>query len=1596
MTDRVVFMLIGASKRIREYLAEILISIGGELVAGANASANEMETHYWSRNRLAKIGSGEILAESLGVLDVAPTFEKRAGGAEFHVVDDYRSTRTLSEWKTALLSGRMTPYWIVCFDNTGLRTEDSEEALSWMRHITAAERSTRASRRLIVSENDLVLSPKSVVEALLRNASVPRDANLIERVVSNKPFKPSAGVGRGGPFLDRAKALFGAMQRIAEKSTSSDRALIEEITQFVQTAKVPKQVLPVFVKPSEVVQTSINSVDHIAAFMSMRKLNIANLRKVWDDCSSEITPEVASRLSVLLTIADSGLLSRVWNVEDLRSQIVVNKTFSLKTILGSSFNVILDHDWYLSAHPDVAAANQSPFLHFAQWGMEEGRDPSALFSTSYYIGQAEGPNTTKVSPLLHYILVGDKAGLNPHPLFSTDYYNSQKPNLEHDSQTGLEHYLSVGWRENKNPNPWFDTAWYREKYESSGLAHKNPLVDFIVSGAQLGRSPGPKFDSKWYLDEYTDVREEGTNPLIHYLLYGRHEERSPGPISIFDGLWVEKATAEKPRIPSSVQTRLDSTPTGDLLDYRSSAALRNGILGRRPKVNWVIQADNHGWAYGNNARRLIRQLMNFDHIFDGAPIDDGVNIYFDIRIFQKANVEAKAAVLRIGGPRPLQLSFGNDTNRLKAGLEGFDEIIALNNELGEKVADLHPSVSVIPNGVDSEMLSFGRPKVRRRFTAGFAGNISTSREREIKGYDLASAACAEIGIELKVATKGKDQIPSDEMRERFFDEIDCLIHPVGPGKEGSSNVIMEALALGVPVITTRHAGYHAEMMTHGKNILFCERSKASIVQQLLVLKSDPNRRESLGLAGRQFVSDHQCIDAIAARYDQIISRVSARNFGTSVCFVPFWENAAEFASGRLRCIQPTKILNRGLIGNAEMGYNPECVVVIVSQLASDETLKKLKKNKKRQFIIYDICDRYHADKRIVGGVKAADRFKEIVEIADLVVCSTSSLKQELAALNLGCPVSFIPDGIDYFDQTDSQLTDVSGPALWFGNPGRGNFESARWALDVIRKDIGLDIKIISRRRAFVKDADYRDHCEEWSSDAAVTQLKQGSFALISHASDESLKSANRLITAVSNGIPVIASNSPSCAELLNEGGYNNMIVSTKAQLVSAVRKLKNTEYRIKYINTMQSLVDKKFGTEATRFRYEKLLTGFSYRKSHARKLRVLYVSHNLQHGEGAPTSLMQTVLGLRDAYGFKPTVYCPIAGSLKENYIAEGVEIIAPEPHKKEKTLVNRVQREYNVEREKFTNILRRGNYDLVMCNTAKTLCYAGMANTIGVPAICVIRESSADHVDLSFCSGEMLEDSQWAISQAAGIVFVSDFTRMLWAKHHKLAPNTLIANGIDTSIWRSLREESVRDVRERIGLPKGSVIILSVGTITKRKGQSDILEAFLSLSEKARKKAHIVLVGARPGSYLEAMLSRLRTLDPSVRNRIHIVPETTDVGSWYRASDIFVLSSYNESYPRVVIEAMFFGLPCVVTDVFGTKEQVVPNVSGLFYTPGDIETLTGHLESLIKRKAARSNFGRSAEKRFWELTTYEEMVHQYACILQNVAQSKPRKAEML
>lgn len=141
---------------------------------------------------------------------------------------------------------------------------------------------------------------------------------------------------------------------------------------------------------------------------------------------------------------------------------------------------------------------------------------------------------------------------------------------------------------------------------------------------------------------------------------------------------------------------------------------------------------------------------------------------------------------------------------------------------------------------------------------------------------------------------------------------------------------------------------------------------------------------------------------------------------------------------------------------------------------------------------------------------------------------------------------------------------------------------------------------------------------------------------------------------------------------------------------------------------------------------------------------------------------------------------------------------------------------------------------------------------------------------------------------------------------------------------------------RERVGVPADAVLLLFVGRIQPLKAPDVLLRATAELIEadpSLRARLVVAVVGGPSGSGLDEpeALNQLRDqlgLTTVVRFE---PPAVQDIlVDWYRAADVVVVPSYNESFGLVALEAQACGTPVVAAAVGGLHTAVAHGVSGI------------------------------------------------------------------
>ena len=202
-------------------------------------------------------------------------------------------------------------------------------------------------------------------------------------------------------------------------------------------------------------------------------------------------------------------------------------------------------------------------------------------------------------------------------------------------------------------------------------------------------------------------------------------------------------------------------------------------------------------------------------------------------------------------------------------------------------------------------------------------------------------------------------------------------------------------------------------------------------------------------------------------------------------------------------------------------------------------------------------------------------------------------------------------------------------------------------------------------------------------------------------------------------------------------------------------------------------------------------------------------------------------------------------------------------------------------------------------------------------------------------------------LATATRIFSVSDSLRRLALELGASPGKTeVVGNGVDTRVFHPVDRHAAR---QKFGLPDEAKVLISVGGLVERKGMHRVIEALPALLKRHTDLHYLIVGGASPEgdmrAELEAQAARLK-----VRDRVHFLGALPPVElKWpLSAADVFVLSTRNEGWANVFLEAMACGLPVVSTDVGGNAEVVCRPELGRIVPFGDAPALERALDDAL------------------------------------------------
>ncbi len=228
-------------------------------------------------------------------------------------------------------------------------------------------------------------------------------------------------------------------------------------------------------------------------------------------------------------------------------------------------------------------------------------------------------------------------------------------------------------------------------------------------------------------------------------------------------------------------------------------------------------------------------------------------------------------------------------------------------------------------------------------------------------------------------------------------------------------------------------------------------------------------------------------------------------------------------------------------------------------------------------------------------------------------------------------------------------------------------------------------------------------------------------------------------------------------------------------------------------------------------------------------------------------------------------------------------------------------------------------------------------------------------------------------------VIAVSAHTKKDTVEHLAIASQkiTVVPNAVDPT-FRLLSTDQTDSFREQMGLDRGTLCLLNVGSNNARKNVLTILKVLASLKDQGL-SAHFWKVGADFDLEQQTYIKRHQLEDLTTYLG---QPDEDKLVQIYNAADILVAPSLYEGFGLTLLEAMACGTAVVAANVTAMPEVV--GDAGVLIDPMDVDAIATAIQDLSDNSAHRKVLIERGLKRVKQFT-WEKTAEQVANIYEQV-----------
>jgi mannosylfructose-phosphate synthase len=213
-----------------------------------------------------------------------------------------------------------------------------------------------------------------------------------------------------------------------------------------------------------------------------------------------------------------------------------------------------------------------------------------------------------------------------------------------------------------------------------------------------------------------------------------------------------------------------------------------------------------------------------------------------------------------------------------------------------------------------------------------------------------------------------------------------------------------------------------------------------------------------------------------------------------------------------------------------------------------------------------------------------------------------------------------------------------------------------------------------------------------------------------------------------------------------------------------------------------------------------------------------------------------------------------------------------------------------------------------------------------------------------------------------------------------------MIPPGYDDNRFFPVGESTERALRQKLGFD--GPVVMAIGRLARNKGYDLLIRAFQLVAERNPEAIlYLAVGGERSNPAEEEVLAELKgivgELDLGERVRFGTFIRDEDLADYFRAADVFVLSSRYEPFGMTAIEAMACGTPTVVTVHGGLYRALTFGRHALYADPFDREDLGMMIHKVLSHPRLRDRLARMGAHKARSLFTWTGIAQQLVALVE-------------